>query len=202
MGLAVACREQLSGCILDGRAGSVQVVGALLLLLAVVCRRFRCASSSKSRRSMVQPGSAVRVRLAIGVVAIALLVCAGALAQTPTPDPAPLPPPPPATSEPPPPPAEVPSTSTDHHPRARRHHATERRLLQPELGPFHPSTAEAGPTVLAPQAGLVNSRHALSTSSADSGSIARTDDPRPVVIALAIVLVLTAGVLLLVFLQY
>jgi hypothetical protein len=70
------------------------------------------------------------------------------------------------------------------------------------LGPFHPSTAEVGPTVLAPQAGLVNSRHALSAVSADSGSIAHTDDPRPVVIALAVVLVLTSGVLLLVFLQY
>jgi len=83
-----------------------------------------------------------------------------------------------------------------------REHAKERQLVQQELGPFHPSTAEAGPTVLAPQAGLVNSRHALSRISADSGSIARTDDPRPVVIALAIVLVLTSGVLLVVFLQY
>jgi hypothetical protein len=35
MGLAVACRQQLSGCIPDCRAGSVQAVGALLLLLAV-----------------------------------------------------------------------------------------------------------------------------------------------------------------------
>jgi hypothetical protein len=140
--------------------------------------------------------------LGIGVVAIALLVCAAALAQTPTPDPAPLPPPPPPTSEPlPPPPAEVPSTSTTHS-RARRHHAKERRLLQPELGPFHPSTAEVGPAVLAPQAELVNTRHALSAISADTGSIAHTDDPRPVVIALAVVLVLMSGVLLLVFLQY
>jgi hypothetical protein len=138
--------------------------------------------------------------LGIGVVAIALLACAAALAQAPTPDPAPLPPP---TSEPlPPPPAEVPSASTAHPPRARRHHAKERRLLQPELGPFHPSTAEAGPTVLAPQAELVNTRPALSVISADTGSIAHTDDPRPVVIALAVVLVLMSAVLLFVFLQY
>ena len=81
-----------------------------------------------------------------------------------------------------------------------REHAKERQLVQQELGPFHPSTAEAGPMVLVPQTGLVNTRQVLSAISA--GSIAHTDGPRPVVIALAIVLVLMSGVLLLVFLQY
>jgi hypothetical protein len=69
------------------------------------------------------------------------------------------------------------------------------------LGPFHPSTAEAGPA-LVPQAELVNTREVLSAIPADTGSIAHTDGPRPVVIALAIVLVLMSGILLLVFLQY
>jgi hypothetical protein len=71
-----------------------------------------------------------------------------------------------------------------------------------DLGSFHPSTAEAGPMVLEPLAELVNTRQALSAVSANTGSIAHTDGPRPVVIALAIVLVLMAGILLLVFLQY
>jgi hypothetical protein len=143
------------------------------------------AQQAKPRASMVQRGTAVRVGLGlgIGVVALALLVCAPAAAQTPTPDPAPLPPPPPSTSEPlPPPPAEVPSSSTSstaRHPRVRRQHAKERRLLQPEVGPFHPSTAEDGPTVLARQAELVNTRKVLSAISADTGSIAHTDGPRP-----------------------
>jgi hypothetical protein len=83
-----------------------------------------------------------------------------------------------------------------------REHARERQLVQQELGPFHPSTAEAGPMVVVPQAGLVNTRQVLSAFSADTGSIAHTDGPRPVVIALAVVLVLMSGVLLLVFLQY
>jgi hypothetical protein len=56
--------------------------------------------------------------------------------------------------------------------------------------------------VLEPLAELVNTRQALSAVSANTGSIAHTDGPRPVVIALAIVLVLMAGILLLVFLQY
>ena len=161
------------------------------------------AQQAKPRGSMVQRGTAVRVGLGlgIGVAALALLVCAPAFAQTPTPDPAPLPPPPPSTSEPPPP-AEVPSISTVHQPRARRQHAKERRLPQPELGPFHPSTAEVGPSVLTPQAELVNPQQALSPISSDAGSIAHTDGPRPVVIALAVVLVLMSGILLLVFLQY
>jgi hypothetical protein len=80
-----------------------------------------------------------------------------------------------------------------------REHAKERQLVQQELGPFHPSTAEAGPMVFMPQAGLVNTRQVISAGTA---SIAHTDRPRPVVIALAIVLVLMSGVLLLVFLQY
>ena len=53
-----------------------------------------------------------------------------------------------------------------------------------------------------PQAELVNTREVLSAIPADTGSIAHTDGPRPVVIALAIVLVLMSGILLLVFLQY
>ena len=151
--------------------------------------------------------SAVKVGLGIGVVALALLVCAAALAQTPTPDPPPVPQPPPPASEPAaPPPAEPPPTSPAHHSReharVHREHAKERQLVQQELGPFHPSTAEAGPMVLVPQAGLVSTRQVLSAFSADTGSIAHTDSPRPVVIALAIVLVLMSGVLLLVFLQY
>jgi hypothetical protein len=56
--------------------------------------------------------------------------------------------------------------------------------------------------VLVPQAELVNTRDVLSAIPADTGSIARTDGPRPVVIALAIVFVLMSGILLLVFLQY
>jgi hypothetical protein len=56
--------------------------------------------------------------------------------------------------------------------------------------------------VFVPQAELVNTRQALSAISADTGSVALTDGPRPVVVALAIVLVLMAGILLLVFLQY
>jgi len=149
--------------------------------------------------------SAVKVGLVIGVVALALLVCAAALAQTPTPDPPPVPQPPPPASEPSvPPPAEPTPTSparhSREHARVHREHAKERQLVQQELGPFHPSTAEAGPMVPVPQTGLVNTRQVLSAISA--GSIAHTDGPRPVVIALAIVLVLMSGVLLLVFLQY
>jgi len=149
--------------------------------------------------------SVVRVGLVIGVAALALLVCAAALAQTPTPDPPPVPQPPPPASEPSaPPPAEPPPTPparhSREHARVHREHAKERQLVQQELGPFHPSTAEAGPMVLVPQTGLVNTRQVLSAISA--GSIAHTDGPRPVVIALAIVLVLMSGVLLLVFLQY
>lgn len=141
--------------------------------------------------------------MGIGVVAFALVLPAAALAQTPTPDPPPVPQPPPPASEPSaPPPAAVPSTSTADHPRARRQHAKERRPVQPELGPFHRSTAEAGPTVAVPQAELVNTGQGLSALSADTGSIAHTDGPRPVVVALAIVLVLMAGILVLVFLQY
>ena len=153
----------------------------------------------------------MKVGLGIGVVALALLVCAAALAQTPTPDPPPVPQPPPPTQPPPPPsepsappPPETPSTAPVHHPRkhARMHreHAKERQLVQQELGPFHPSTAEAGPMVLVPEAALVNTRQVLSAISA--GSIAHTDGPRPVVIALAIVLVFMSGIVLLVFLQY
>jgi hypothetical protein len=56
--------------------------------------------------------------------------------------------------------------------------------------------------VAVPQAELVNTGQGLSAISADTGSIAHTDGPRPVVVALAIVLVLMAGVLVLVFLQY
>ena len=140
-------------------------------------------------------------------MALALLICAAALAQTPTPDPPPVPQPPPPPSEPSaPPPPEPPPTSAAHHPReharVHREHAKERQLVQQELEPFHPSTAESGPMVLVPQAGLVNTRQVISAISADTGSIAHTDGPRPVVIALAIVLVLMSGVLLLVFLQY
>jgi hypothetical protein len=147
-------------------------------------------------------GTAVRVGLGIGVVAFALFLPAAALAQTPTPDPPPLPPPPPASEPSAPPPAAVPSTSAPRDPRARRQHAKERRLVRPEPGPFHPSTAEAGPTVLVPQAEVLKTRQALSAISAETGSIAHTDGPRPVVVALASVLVLMAGVSLLVFLQY
>jgi hypothetical protein len=81
-----------------------------------------------------------------------------------------------------------------------REHAKERQPVQQELGPVHQSTAEAGPMVLVPEAALVNTGQVLSAISA--GSIAHTDGPRPVVIALAIVLVLMSGVVLLVFLQY
>ena len=56
--------------------------------------------------------------------------------------------------------------------------------------------------VLVPQAELVNTREVLSAIPAEAGSIAHTDGPRPLVIALAIVLVLMSGILLLVFLQY
>lgn len=56
--------------------------------------------------------------------------------------------------------------------------------------------------MLVPQAGLVNTREVLSAIPADTGSIVHTDGPRPLVIALAIVLVLMSGILLLVFLQY
>jgi hypothetical protein len=55
--------------------------------------------------------------------------------------------------------------------------------------------------VLVPDAELVNTRQVLSAVSADTGS-ARTDGPRPLVIALAIVLVLMAGIMILVLLQY
>jgi len=81
-----------------------------------------------------------------------------------------------------------------------REHAKERQPLQQELGPFHQSSAEAGPMVLVPETALVDTRQVLSAISA--GSIAHTNGPRPIVIALAIVLVLMSGVVLLVFLQY
>lgn len=56
--------------------------------------------------------------------------------------------------------------------------------------------------VLEPRGELANTRQVLSAVSANTGSIAHTDGPRPVVIALAIVLVLMAGILLVVFLQF
>jgi hypothetical protein len=56
--------------------------------------------------------------------------------------------------------------------------------------------------VLVPEAELVNTREVLSAIPADTGSIAHTDGPRPLVIALAIVLVLMSGILLLVFRLY
>ncbi len=56
--------------------------------------------------------------------------------------------------------------------------------------------------VLEPPGELVNTRQVASAVPANTVSIGHTEGPRPVVIALAVVLVLVSGVLLLVFLQY
>lgn len=56
--------------------------------------------------------------------------------------------------------------------------------------------------VLEPRGELVNTRQVASAVPANTVSIGHTEGPRPVVIALAVVLVLMSGVLLLVFLQY
>ena len=69
------------------------------------------------------------------------------------------------------------------------------------MEPFHPPTAELGPSVLALQAAFGNTQEVLPAVFVDTGSSAQTDGPRPVVIALAVVLVLMAGILFLVFLQ-
>ena len=147
----------------------------------------------------------MKVRLAIGVAAFWLL-CGPALAQTPTPDPAPVPPPPPPppTSEPSTPsaPAAAPSPSSAEiriHPRKHREHA-KKRPPAPALGPFHPSFAELGPSVLTPAVKALDAERVFTEMSAVSGSDDR--GPRPLVIALALVLVLMAGVVLVVFFQY
>jgi hypothetical protein len=87
------------------------------------------------------------------------------------------------------------------HKGPRVHKDTRKRSpAGPELGPFHPSVAELAPSVPAPEVkpldtGNVFTEISPASSSTDGG-------PRPVIVGLALVLVLMAGVLLVVFFQY